>query len=155
MIWFGPWLLRQASRLPPGEKWFKFTYLEMVVMFRGAMEEWALTDAVLYRMRHRGASHDIVSNQRSMLEVKKRGRWANDQSLKRYAKGVRLQKVELEAGRRLSPEHANTSLAYHTSSPQGFSGDPRHARQILPRYCFRFRHVFMCRLGSWRVMPSF
>ena len=38
-----------------------------------------------------------MSNQRSVLEVKKRGRWANDQSLKRYAKGVRLQKVELEA----------------------------------------------------------
>jgi len=98
MIWFGPWLLRQASRLAPGVKLFKFTYLEMVVMFREAMEEWDLADAVLYRMRHGGASHDIVSNQRSVLEVKKRGRWANDQSLKRYAKGVRLQKEELEAG---------------------------------------------------------
>ena len=98
MIWFGPWLPRQASRLAPGVKLFKSTYLEMVVMFRDVLEEWALTDAVLYRMRHGGASHDIVSNQRSVLEVKKRGRWANDQSLKRYAKGVRLQKVELEAG---------------------------------------------------------
>ena len=98
MIWFGPWLLRQASRLAPGVKLFKFTYLEMVVMFREAMEVWNLADAVLYRMCHGGASHDIVSNQRSVLEVKKRGRWANDQSLKLYAKGVRLQKVEMEAG---------------------------------------------------------
>ena len=80
--------------LAPEVKLLRFTYFEMVVMFREAMEEWDLADAVLYRMRHGGASHDIVSNQRSVLEVKKRGRWANDQSLKRYAKGVRLQKIE-------------------------------------------------------------
>ena len=47
MIWFGPWLFRQANRLAPGVKLFKFTYLEMVVMFREAMEEWAQPDAVL------------------------------------------------------------------------------------------------------------
>ena len=76
LILFGPWLLRQASRLAPEVKLFRFTYLEMVVMFREAMEEWDLADAVLYGMRHGGASHDIVSNQRSVLEVKKRGRWA-------------------------------------------------------------------------------
>ena len=49
-------------------------------------------------MRHGGASHDIVLGKRHITAVRKRGRWSSDQSLKRYAKDKRLQKVELDAG---------------------------------------------------------
>lgn len=98
MEWLGPWLLKQAGRRPPTEKLFKFNYGEMVKMFQEAMAEWHLKDPILYRMRHGGASHDIVHGKRHITAVKKRGRWSNDQSLKRYAKDVRLQKVELDAG---------------------------------------------------------
>ena len=62
-------------------------------------------------MRHGGASNVIVNGQRPVLEVKKRGRWTNDQSLKRYAKGVRLQKVELDAGQE-ALARARTSLPH-------------------------------------------
>ena len=98
MEWLGPWLLKQARRRPPTEKLFKFDYGEMVMMFQEAMQEWGLKEPILYRMRHGGASHDIVHGKRHITAVKKRGRWSNDQSLKRYAKDVRLQKVELDAG---------------------------------------------------------
>ena len=96
--WFGPWLLRQSLRRPKGAKLFSLGYPEMSKMFQKAMEEWGLKDATMYRLRHGGASHDIVHGHRHIVEVKKRGRWSTDQSLKRYAKAVRLQKVELEAG---------------------------------------------------------
>ena len=38
-----------------------------------------------------GASHDVLSRRRSLLEVKQRGRWSSDASLKRYVKEARLQ----------------------------------------------------------------
>ena len=95
--WLGPWILRQARRKEPTEKLFSFRYQDMIVWFKDAMKEWNLRDGILYRMRHGGASHDIVHGQRHITAVNKRGRWSNDLSLKRYAKEVRLQKVELEA----------------------------------------------------------
>ena len=41
--------------------------------------------------RHGGATHDVLSRRRSLLEVKQHGRWASDNSLKRYVKEARLQ----------------------------------------------------------------
>ena len=43
-----------------------------------------------YSLRHGGASHDLLSRQRSLAEVMKRGRWLSDQSLRRYAKETRI-----------------------------------------------------------------
>ena len=40
--------------------------------------------AVLYQLRHSGASWDRFKEYRTLLEVKQRGRWASDNSLKRY-----------------------------------------------------------------------
>ena len=45
----------------------------------------------LYSLRHGGASHDVLSRRRHILEVKQRGCWASDASLKRYVKEARLQ----------------------------------------------------------------
>ena len=67
---------------------------EVVVnSFRTCVEELGLTQlgTCLYTLRHGGATHDIIAKRRSMLEVKQRGRWAADSSLKRYVKLARLQ----------------------------------------------------------------
>ena len=77
---------------------FSRSHPEMTKLFREAMEEWSLKGATMYRLRHGGASNDIGRGQRHIVEVHQRWRWSTDQSLKRYAKDVRLQKVELEAG---------------------------------------------------------
>eukprot|EP00435_Cladocopium_sp_Y103_P024584 s857_g6.t1 len=45
----------------------------------------------LYALRHGGATHDVVARRRPMLEVKQRGRWSSDSSLKRYVKEAKLQ----------------------------------------------------------------
>jgi len=46
---------------------------------------------VLYQLRHGGASHEMLTNAREFGDIKKRGRWESDRSLKRYAKGGRVQ----------------------------------------------------------------
>ena len=43
---------------------------------------------VLYSLRHGGASHDILCRHRTIVEVKRRGRWRSDSSLNRYEKAT-------------------------------------------------------------------
>ena len=38
-----------------------------------------------------GAGHEMLTNAREFGDIKKRGRWEADRSLKRYAKGGRVQ----------------------------------------------------------------
>ncbi len=45
---------------------------------------------VLYSLRHGGASHDMLNRIRPLEEIKKRGRWRSDASLRRYTKGTRV-----------------------------------------------------------------
>ena len=40
--------------------------------------------AVLYQLRHTGPSHHRLYKYRSLEEVKRRGRWESDKSVKRY-----------------------------------------------------------------------
>ena len=42
-------------------------------------------------LRHAGASDDLLSGHRALGEVKERGRWAADGSVRRYAKRTRMQ----------------------------------------------------------------
>ena len=44
-----------------------------------------------YGLRHAGASEDLITKRRAALDVKRRGRWVSDSSLRRYAKETRLQ----------------------------------------------------------------
>ena len=44
----------------------------------------------LYGLRHGGASEDLLTKARTVLDVKTRGRWSSDSSLKRYGKQTRL-----------------------------------------------------------------
>ena len=45
---------------------------------------------VMYMLRHSGASTDFALKLRTLAEIKLRGRWRGDQSLRRYEKGGRL-----------------------------------------------------------------
>ena len=42
-----------------------------------------------YCLRHRGASHDLLTRSRSLVEIQKRGRWHSLKSLRRYGKETR------------------------------------------------------------------
>ena len=41
-----------------------------------------------YSLRHGGASHDALTNRRSLAEIKKKGRWRTDSSVRRYEKAA-------------------------------------------------------------------
>ena len=63
-----------------------------VVIFAEAVKATGLDliSACRYGLRHGGASDDLMTGARSALEVKRRGRWLADSSLKRYAKETRI-----------------------------------------------------------------
>ncbi len=64
----------------------------MVQMFKQACSLMGLPrDICLYQLRHGGASEDFLSRDRDSMEVKARGRWTTDMSLRRYAKPAQLQ----------------------------------------------------------------
>ena len=43
-----------------------------------------------YALRHGGASEDLLTGKRDLASIKRRGRWVNDSSLRRYGKETRL-----------------------------------------------------------------
>ena len=54
----------------------------------------------LYSLRHGGASWDLVTARRTLPEIKGRGRWFADTSVRRYTKSARAFKEE----QRIAPE---------------------------------------------------
>ena len=75
---------------------FEFKYQELLKQFRAACEELGIRDPSLYRLRHGGASHDAAARLRSIAEIKRRGRWASDSSVRRYEKRTWLQSEEVK-----------------------------------------------------------
>ena len=47
-----------------------------------------------YCLRHGGASHDMLTKERSLQEIKNRGRWRSDAPLRRYQKAARALQQE-------------------------------------------------------------
>lgn len=100
--WLNPILLNLVANRKPDDPLWEHPHAKLVDGFAAAQESLKLghLNSCLYTLRHGGATHDIMTRRRSMLEVKQRGRWGSDQSLKRYVKLARLQteisKVPLE-----------------------------------------------------------
>ena len=84
-------LLRSRS---PGAKLFDVSYNTWNAKFAQAARAAGLQPLLpvtLHQLRHGGASHELLVKARPQDEVKKRGRWATDQAVRRYAKGGRIQ----------------------------------------------------------------
>ena len=92
----GPMLGRIMANRVKAQKIFPYTYVQAKDLFKLACERLHIADPSPYRLRHGGASHDRITGKRQLVEVKKRGRWATDASVRRYEKGTLLQKTELE-----------------------------------------------------------
>ena len=84
------------NRRDPAEPMFEFKYQELLKQFRAACEDLGIRDPSLYRLRHGGASHDAAARLRSIAEIKRRGRWASDNSVRRYEKRTWLQSEEVK-----------------------------------------------------------
>jgi hypothetical protein len=89
----GPLLAKITVGRNPAEPLWADPHQLLVQKFNQITKELGLEELglSLYALRHGGASHDILASRRPLLEVKKRGRWSTDSSLKRYVKEARLQ----------------------------------------------------------------
>eukprot|EP00435_Cladocopium_sp_Y103_P050327 s239_g15.t1 len=92
-LWMNTFLSRLISGKQPGNPLWTSSHAEFRDMFNMVVQKLKLEHLglTLYALRHGGATHDVLSRRRSMLEVKQRGRWSADSSLKRYVKEARLQ----------------------------------------------------------------
>lgn len=92
-LWLSPFFKKLIEAKGQDDPLWTHPHEMVVNSFRTCVEELGLTQlgTCLYTLRHGGATHDIIAKRRSMLEVKQRGRWAADSSLKRYVKLARLQ----------------------------------------------------------------
>ena len=89
--WIAPFFcILTSNRNPEALLWGEIDFL---TEFRTATNEVGLSiiNPTRYSLRHGGASEDLLSGTRTVLEVKRRGGWSTDSSLKRYAKDTRLQ----------------------------------------------------------------
>jgi len=100
-----PWLseiLMQQVRLCRGLRLFDFNLDQMRRHFvqiaaKVGINQW---NPVLYMARHTGASLDRLENRISLEEVRRRGRWAAESSVRRYEKRA----LVMEVFQSLTPE---------------------------------------------------
>ena len=87
MPWLGDALAAWASK-NLSQSLFTMNYHTLRDVWKLALQKANLPEAYMvpYQMRHSGASWDIAKNYRTALEVKLRGRWATESSMKRYEK---------------------------------------------------------------------
>lgn len=96
-LWLGPLLAMLRTRQPDAPL-FKCGYHEFKKSFEKAqaMIGFQVVRYVLYQARHGGPSHDRREQFQTMMEVKQRGRWQTEDSLRRYEAHARLQQEELK-----------------------------------------------------------
>ena len=82
------------------EKVYPFDAAEFRKNFQEAGQLLGFKNLHPYQSRHGGASEDLNSGERDHLAVKVRGRWHTDQSVRRYGKVRKIQKMMTD----LSPE---------------------------------------------------
>ena len=93
LLWLGLYLARTRATSPPGASLVDLQHRGFHEVFNQAATLAGLDPlkpVVPYVMRHSGAGNDIVNRLRSRGEVKQRGRWDSDRTIKRYLKGVRV-----------------------------------------------------------------
>lgn len=104
------------ARLRPDEKLVPMNIATYERLFNQAATGAGVSglDPLPYCLRHTGPSHDRAENRRSLMEVKKRGRWASDASVRRYEKGgrvsQRLQTLSLATQRRCADAESHISM---------------------------------------------
>jgi len=125
--WLGPLLARHAHGRVALSPLFTTESGAMAVLFRKVTVAQGLHDVCLYQLRHGGASEDVLSARRTLAEVKTRGHWAQDSSVKRYAKPGMVQQL-LAA---MSPQARAHGEAQWTRLDDLFSGRARSSWPVM------------------------
>ncbi|CAK0790753.1 unnamed protein product, partial [Prorocentrum cordatum] len=85
--WVGGLLTRLRAGRSATQPLLGLTYATRAALFsRAAVDAGlgGLGPPTLYQLRHGGASHELATRARPLAEIKKRGRWAADSSVRRY-----------------------------------------------------------------------
>ncbi|CAK0857017.1 unnamed protein product [Prorocentrum cordatum] len=118
-LWLGGVLRSLTAAKPPDAALFSFSVEEFAEIFRRAVRRLGLEPAPMpCLLRHAGASRDFVNGLRPLSEVKRRGRWKTDASVRRYEKGGRLS----EQFAKLPPALQKHALRCHSVLPEVLLG---------------------------------
>ena len=82
---------------------------EMVLLWKQALVSLGIPSAVMYQLRHGGASNDFCKKTHRLDEIMTRGRWRTQTSLRRYVKSGQVQFM-LEAARADTVRHGEKML---------------------------------------------
>lgn len=91
--WVNLLVARHFEKLQPMDRLFDLSDSDTVKMFNAAVRRLGLPPLCMYQLRHGGASEDILSQNRPIHEVKTRGRWKTESSLRRYSKPAQVPRL--------------------------------------------------------------
>ena len=92
-VWMGAMLTLMKAKVHPSQRLVSLTYQSLAHLFQVAamaVNLQALGPPTMYQCRHGGASHEIMTQARTIPAIKHRGRWRTDAALRRYEKGGRI-----------------------------------------------------------------
>ncbi|CAK0843088.1 unnamed protein product [Prorocentrum cordatum] len=114
-----PWMPGLVAELhrrtTAGHRLFPVSYAQWNYRFKAVVNSLglnALGNLSLHQLRRGGASHELYAAARPLKDTQKRGRWATDAALRRYAKGGRVQEQlhRLPPGLQTQAERAFTRI---------------------------------------------
>lgn len=91
--WLGSLLLDLRASREKGATLFRVSRSDLHRHWRDATMMLGIGEAVLYQLRHGGASGDYLEGRRTLSDIAMRGRWRTLASVRRYTKAGRVQKV--------------------------------------------------------------
>ena len=90
-IWIGDVISTMMKGKDKEAKIFSFSMEEFRKQFGEVSKILGIPGLHPYQLRHGGAAHDLASKARDHAQVKARGRWSTDQSVRRYTKTGKIQ----------------------------------------------------------------
>ncbi len=103
------------------EPLWPFTHEELVKQYHAATTalKFQALETSLYGLRHGGASADFLLRRRALSDIKFRGRWTSDSSLRRYQKSAVAQReiLKLTAAARSAARAIENDFSKTLDSP--------------------------------------
>ena len=90
--WVASLLHQHLARVQPGDRIFRVSRVQVSERVAAAVERLKLDpqDKRLHRLRHTGPANDILTEKRTIEQVRRRGRWLSLRSVERYTKTAHL-----------------------------------------------------------------
>ena len=127
-----PWLGPAVRQLKTSSNYLiDITYYELVQSWQQALKGIGLAKdhAVLYQLRHSGPSHDRYHNLRPLAEVKQRGRWMADSTMRRYEAHARLNQEFHDLPKAIQKQCLQAEAILASLGPKSFGlKSPKRAR---------------------------